>query len=107
MTRSTARDDATRSYVLDTCVLLADPNALFRFDEHEVVIPMTVLEELDKHKNGIREIARTADGGAHLGVTKSAALGSGTGAGSGPLGQGWSPPALPCRGSGGVARIAQ
>ncbi len=51
---------ATRLYVLDTNVLLHDPAALYQFDEHEVVIPMTVLEELDKHKNGIREIARTA-----------------------------------------------
>ncbi|MBB3189689.1 PhoH family protein [Halomonas cerina] len=51
---------ATRLYVLDTNVLIHDPAALYQFDEHEVVIPMTVLEELDKHKNGIREIARSA-----------------------------------------------
>jgi len=51
---------AKRLYVLDTNVLIHDPAALYQFDEHEVVIPMTVLEELDKHKNGIREIARTA-----------------------------------------------
>ncbi|HSH48465.1 MAG TPA: PIN domain-containing protein, partial [Halomonas sp.] len=51
---------ATRFYVLDTNVLLHDPGALYQFDEHQVVIPMTVLEELDKHKNGIRDIARTA-----------------------------------------------
>jgi PhoH-like ATPase len=51
---------ATRLYVLDTNVLLHDPAALYQFDEHEVVIPMTVLEELDKLKNGAREIARTA-----------------------------------------------
>ncbi len=51
---------ATRLYVLDTNVLIHDPAAFYQFDEHEVVIPMTVLEELDKHKNGIREIARTA-----------------------------------------------
>ncbi|WP_372614116.1 PhoH family protein, partial [Halomonas sp.] len=51
---------ATRLYVLDTNVLIHDPAALYHFDEHEVVIPMTVLEELDKHKNGVREIARTA-----------------------------------------------
>ncbi|MGJ7460176.1 PhoH family protein [Halomonas sp. MA07-2] len=51
---------ATRLYVLDTNVLLHDPASLYQFDEHEVVIPMTVLEELDKHKNGVREIARTA-----------------------------------------------
>ncbi|MGS2744383.1 PhoH family protein [Halomonas sp. LS-001] len=51
---------ATRLYVLDTNVLIHDPTALYHFDEHDVVIPMTVLEELDKHKNGVREIARTA-----------------------------------------------
>lgn len=51
---------ATRLYVLDTNVLLHDPTALYQFDEHEVVIPMTVLEELDKHKNGIREVAHAA-----------------------------------------------
>ncbi|WP_434986421.1 PhoH family protein [Vreelandella zhaodongensis] len=51
---------ATRLYVLDTNVLIHDPAALYHFDEHDVVIPMTVLEELDKHKNGIKEIARTA-----------------------------------------------
>ncbi len=51
---------ATRLYVLDTNVLLHDPSALFQFEEHDVVIPMTVLEELDKHKNGRQEIARLA-----------------------------------------------
>ncbi|MBZ5875482.1 MULTISPECIES: PhoH family protein [Chromohalobacter] len=51
---------ATRLYVLDTNVLIHDPAALYHFEEHDVVIPMTVLEELDKHKNGIREIAQTA-----------------------------------------------
>lgn len=50
----------TRLYVLDTNVLIHDPAALYHFEEHDVVIPMTVLEELDKHKNGIREIAQTA-----------------------------------------------
>ncbi|WP_355661770.1 PhoH family protein [Halomonas salifodinae] len=50
----------TRLYVLDTNVLLHDPTAIYQFEEHDVAIPMTVLEELDKHKNGIREIARTA-----------------------------------------------
>ncbi|KXS38325.1 MAG: PhoH-like ATPase [Halomonadaceae bacterium T82-2] len=51
---------ATRLYVLDTNVLIHDPAALYHFEEHDVVIPMTVLEELDKHKNGLRDIARTA-----------------------------------------------
>ncbi|SDT92027.1 PhoH family protein [Halopseudomonas salegens] len=39
-------------YVLDTNVLIHDPNALLNFEEHQVIIPMTVLEELDKLKSG-------------------------------------------------------
>ncbi len=39
--------DRARIYVLDTSVLLADPKALFRFDEHEVVLPLVVLTELE------------------------------------------------------------
>ena len=39
-------------YVLDTNVLIHDPNALLNFEEHHVAIPMTVLEELDKLKAG-------------------------------------------------------
>ena len=45
-------------YVLDTNVLIHDPNALLRFDEHHVVIPVVVLEEMDKVKRGMDEIAR-------------------------------------------------
>jgi PhoH-like ATPase len=37
-------------YVLDTCVLLADPDAPLRFDEHHVVLPLVVIEELDRKK---------------------------------------------------------
>ncbi len=44
-------------YVLDSNVLIHDPNALLNFDEHQVVIPMTVLEELDGLKNGRQTIA--------------------------------------------------
>ena len=36
-----------RTYVLDTSVLLSDPSALFRFEEHEVVIPVVVITELE------------------------------------------------------------
>lgn len=39
-----------RIYALDTNVLLHDPTSLFRFEEHDVFIPMTVLEELDEKK---------------------------------------------------------
>lgn len=44
-------------YVLDTNVLIHDPNALLNFQEHRVAIPMTVLEELDKLKTGKHTIA--------------------------------------------------
>ncbi len=49
-----------RIYVLDTNVLLHDPTSLFRFQEHDVFIPMRVLEELDEKKSGSSEIARNA-----------------------------------------------
>ena len=39
--------DQRRTYVLDTSVLLSDPHALVRFDEHEVVIPVVVVTELE------------------------------------------------------------
>ena len=50
----------TTSYVLDTCVLLADPRALYRFDEHEVVLPLVVVEELDRNKTRMGEVGRNA-----------------------------------------------
>jgi PhoH-like ATPase len=43
---------AAKTYVLDTNVLIHDPKSLLNFEEHEVVIPMTVLEELDRLKGG-------------------------------------------------------
>ena len=49
-----------RTYALDTNVLLHDPTSLFRFEEHDVFIPMKVLEELDEKKNGSSELARNA-----------------------------------------------
>ncbi len=45
-------------YVLDTNVLIHDPHALSRFDEHDVVLPIVVLEEMDKVKRGVDELAR-------------------------------------------------
>ncbi|WP_440223344.1 PhoH family protein [Dokdonella sp. MW10] len=49
-----------RIYVLDTNVLMHDPTALFRFEEHDVFLPMTVLEELDAAKKGQSEVSRNA-----------------------------------------------
>ncbi len=47
-----------KMYVLDTNVLIHDPYALNRFDEHDVVLPIVVLEEMDKVKRGVDELAR-------------------------------------------------
>lgn len=50
--------NSPRLYVLDTNILMHDPTALFRFEEHGVFIPMIVLEELDAAKKGTSEVAR-------------------------------------------------
>jgi PhoH-like ATPase len=47
-------------FVLDTNVLMHDPMSLFRFEEHDVFLPMITLEELDGHKKGMTEVARNA-----------------------------------------------
>lgn len=49
-----------RLFILDTNVLIHDPMSLFQFQEHDIYLPMTVLEELDNHKKGMSEIARNA-----------------------------------------------
>ncbi len=46
-----------KMYVLDTNVLIHDPNALLNFEEHDVILPMTVLEELDSLKSGKQAVA--------------------------------------------------
>ncbi|MGZ8165712.1 MAG: PhoH family protein [Methylobacter sp.] len=45
-------------FVLDTNILMHDPAAIFRFQEHDIFIPMIVLEELDHSKKGLTEVAR-------------------------------------------------
>ena len=47
-------------FVLDTNVLMHDPTSLFRFEEHDIYLPMITLEELDSHKKGMTEVARNA-----------------------------------------------
>lgn len=47
-----------RLLILDTNVLMHDPTALFRFDEHDIFLPMVVLEELDRGKKGLSEVSR-------------------------------------------------
>lgn len=53
-------DEPRKLFVLDTNVLLHDPSSLFRFQEHDVYLPMMTLEELDHHKKGMSEVARNA-----------------------------------------------
>ena len=45
-------------FVLDTNILMHDPTAIYHFQEHDIYLPMVVLEELDRHKSGISEVAR-------------------------------------------------
>ncbi|MCB1751503.1 MAG: PhoH family protein [Gammaproteobacteria bacterium] len=47
-----------RLFILDTNVLMHDPTAIFRFHEHDIFLPMKVLEELDQGKKGMSEVAR-------------------------------------------------
>lgn len=51
---------STKLFVLDTNVLMHDPTSLFQFEEHDVYVPMVVLEELDNNKKGMTEVARNA-----------------------------------------------
>lgn len=53
-------DGKTKLYVLDTNVLLHDPTSIFRFQEHDIYLPMMTLEELDNHKSGMTDVARNA-----------------------------------------------
>ncbi len=61
-TSSTSSTPAQRTFVLDTSVLLSDPHAMMRFDEHEVVVPVVVVTELEgkRHHPELGYFARTA-----------------------------------------------
>ena len=50
----------TKLFVLDTNVLMHDPTSLFRFEEHDVFLPIMTLEELDNNKKGMSEVSRNA-----------------------------------------------
>ena len=60
--RALARTKAglTKLFVLDTNVLMHDPTSLFRFEEHDIFLPIGTLEELDNHKKGLSDVARNA-----------------------------------------------
>src|SRR6187551_1492084 len=55
-----AKVPSSKLFVLDTNVLMHDPTCLFRFEEHDLFIPICVLEELDANKKGMTEVARNA-----------------------------------------------
>lgn len=55
-----AANHTTKLFVLDTNVLMHDPTSLFRFEEHDIYLPIFVLEELDNNKKGMTEVARNA-----------------------------------------------
>ena len=58
--KKTKHTGPAKLFVLDTNVLMHDPMCLFRFEEHDIFLPMIVLEELDGHKKGMTEVARNA-----------------------------------------------
>lgn len=58
--KTVAANLTTKLFVLDTNVLMHDPTSLFRFEEHDIYLPIFVLEELDNNKKGMTEVARNA-----------------------------------------------
>jgi len=58
--KPSARKARTKLFVLDTNVLMHDPTSLFRFEEHDIFLPIMALEELDNHKIGMSEVSRNA-----------------------------------------------
>jgi PhoH-like ATPase len=58
--RSPRKPKVKKLFVLDTNVLMHDPTSLFRFDEHDVYLPIATLEELDQHKRGLSDVSRNA-----------------------------------------------
>jgi PhoH-like ATPase len=54
------KNRVTKLFVLDTNVLMHDPASLFRFEEHDLYLPMGTLEELDSNKKGLSDVARNA-----------------------------------------------
>ena len=51
---------AKKIFVLDTNVLISDPKAIFNFDEHDIVVPIVVIEELDKFKKDMNQVGLAA-----------------------------------------------
>ncbi len=58
--KAASKSAVTKIFVLDTNVMMHDPSCLFRFEEHDIFLPIMTLEELDNNKKGMSEIARNA-----------------------------------------------
>jgi PhoH-like ATPase len=58
--RSPRKAKVKKLFVLDTNVLMHDPTSLFRFEEHDLYLPIATLEELDQHKRGLSDVSRNA-----------------------------------------------
>jgi len=58
--RSPRKPKVKKLFVLDTNVLMHDPTSLFRFEEHDVYLPIGTLEELDANKKGLSDVSRNA-----------------------------------------------
>jgi PhoH-like ATPase len=58
--KAKSKTEQTKLFVLDTNVLMHDPTSVYRFEEHDVFLPIMTLEELDNNKKGMSEIARNA-----------------------------------------------
>jgi PhoH-like ATPase len=58
--RPSGKKRVSKLFVLDTNVLMHDPTSLFRFQEHDVYLPIGTLEELDNHKKGLSDVSRNA-----------------------------------------------
>src|SRR5512132_1082123 len=56
----TSKTSLPKLFVLDTNVLMHDPTSLYRFEEHDLFLPILTLEELDNNKKGVTEVARNA-----------------------------------------------
>src|SRR5947207_14801207 len=54
------KNPVPKLFVLDTNVLMHEPTSLFRFEEHDIYLPILTLEELDNNKKGVTEVARNA-----------------------------------------------
>jgi PhoH-like ATPase len=59
-TRPPRKTKVKKLFVLDTNVLMHDPTSLFRFEEHDLYLPIATLEELDQHKRGLSDVSRNA-----------------------------------------------